>query len=364
MINSGTVFRISPSGSYTNLYSFRGPPTDGAGPTAGLIQGSDGNFYGMTELGGATNSGIVFRISPSGSYSNLYSFGSYTNDGADPIGGLVQGSDSNFYGTTLFGGTTNVGTVFRISPSGSETNLYSFGSYATDGFLPLAGLVQASDGNFYGTTYDGGTTYNGGTNSVCTNGCGTVFRISPSGVYTSLYSFGISTNDGTKPTAALVQASDGNLYGTTPLGGNTSLGTIFRISLSGSYSNLYLFQGFPNDGASPGSGLTQGNDGDFYGTTAIAGTNNLGCVFKLIFPLGSPTSQITAITKAGTNIIVAIPAIAGGIYQLQFSSSMTPTNWVNVPGGLVTNSSAGLLTVTNFGGAVGPQRFYRFVITP
>jgi len=371
MTNLGTVFRISPGGSYTNLYSFRGPPTDGAGPTAGLVQGSDGNFYGMTELGGTTNAictnangcGIVFRISPSGSYSNLYSFGSYTNDGQDPIGGLVQGSDSNFYGTTLFGGTTNVGTVFRISRSGSETNLYSFGSYTNDGFLPFAELVQGSDGNFYGTTYDGGTTWNGGTNSICTNGCGTAFRISPSGVYTSLYSFGIYPTDGTKPTVGLIQGSDGNFYGMTILGGTVNSGTIFRISSSGSYSNLYSFKGYPNDGGNP-SEMVQGSDGNFYGTTGFGGTNNYGTVFKLISPLSSPANQISAINKAGTNIIVAIPSIAGETYQLQFSSSMTPTNWVNVSGVLVSNSMGGLLTLTNFGAASQPQRFYRFDITP
>jgi uncharacterized repeat protein (TIGR03803 family) len=363
MMNSGTVFRISPGGSYSNFYSFGSHTNDGASPTAGLIQGSDGNFYGATEKGGTAGVGMVFRISASGSETNLYSFGSYTNDGQDPLAGLVQGSDSNLYGTTLFGGTTNVGTVFRISPSGVYTSLYSFGSHTNDGFLPFTGLVQGSDGNFYGTTYDGGTTYNGGTNSVCPDGCGAVFRISPSGVYTTLYSFGISTNDGTKPTATPVQGSDGNIYGMTIEGGTVNSGTIFRISLSGSYSNLYSFGSYTNDGTSP-AGLMQGSDGNFYGTTVEGGTTNFGTIFKLIFPVTSPGYQITAISKAGTNIIVAIPAIAGEIYQLQFSSSMAPTNWVNIPGALVTNSSGGLLTLTNFGGAAGPQGFYRFAITP
>jgi uncharacterized repeat protein (TIGR03803 family) len=362
--NSGTVFRISPAGSYTNLYSFGGHTNDGLGPTAGLIQGSDGNFYGTAEFGGTYSAGVVFRFSPGGSYSNLYSFGSSLTDGQNPTAELVQGSDSNFYGTTVLGGMTNLGTVFRISPSGVYTSLYSFGSFATDGGAPIAGLIQGSDGNFYGTTFDGGTTYNGGTNSVCLDGCGTAFRISASGVYTSLYSFGISTNDGTKPSAPLMLGSDGNVYGTTLQGGTTTSGTVFRISASGSYSNLYSFKGYPSDGAYPLGALVQGSDSNFYGTTEFGGTNNVGAVFKILIPLSSPASQISAITRAGTNIIVTIPATAGEIYQLQFSSSMAPTNWANVPGGLVTNSSAGFLTVTNFGGAVGPQRFYRFAITP
>jgi uncharacterized repeat protein (TIGR03803 family) len=361
---SGIVFRISPAGSYSNLYSFGSHTNDGLGPTAGLIQGSDGNFYGATEFGGTYSNGVVFRISPSGTYTSLYSFGSYANDGENPTAELVQGSDSNFYGTTLFGGTTNVGTVFRISSSGVYTSLYSFGSFTNDGDAPLAGLVQGSDGNFYGATFAGGTTFNGGTNPVCPGGCGTVFQISSSGVYTSLYSFGISTNDGTKPSAPLTQGSDGNIYGTTLQGGTATTGTIFRISHGGSYSNLYSFKGYPNDGAYPLGPLVQGSDSNFYGTAEFGGATNFGTVFKLFFPASSLVSQITAIARSGTNIIVTIPAIAGGIYQLQFSGSMTPTNWVNVAGGLVTNSSAGLLTVTNFGGATGPQGFFRFAITP
>jgi uncharacterized repeat protein (TIGR03803 family) len=142
----------------TNLYSFVGFPTDGNGPEAGLVQGSDGNFYGTTDIGGTNNDGTVFRISPSGTYTNLYSFVGPPSDGYQPTAGLVQGSDGNFYGTTYEGGTSTncdgvgCGTFFRISLSGSETNLHSFDGSPTDGFGPTVGLVQGSDGNFYGTT--------------------------------------------------------------------------------------------------------------------------------------------------------------------------------------------------------------------
>jgi uncharacterized repeat protein (TIGR03803 family) len=163
------LFRISPSGSYTTLYSFVGSPNDGSTPVSGLVQGSDGNLYGTALDGGTHGDGTVFRISPSGTYTNLHSFVGYPNDGTEPYAGLVQGSDGNFYGTTYQGGTNNYGTVFRISPSGSFTNLYSF-VRPPDGSEPQARLVQGSDGNFYGTAYDGGT-----------NDDGTVFRISPSG---------------------------------------------------------------------------------------------------------------------------------------------------------------------------------------
>jgi uncharacterized repeat protein (TIGR03803 family) len=279
----GTVFRISPSGGYTTLYSFAGPPSDGANPHAGLAQGSDGNFYGTTLTGGTSTDcpagcGTVFRIGPSGAYTILYSFAGSPTDGRWPGAGLVQGSDSNFYGTTFAGGmSTNCsdgcGTVFRVSPSGVYTTLYSFAGYPSDGSQPAAGLVQGSDGNFYGTTKTGGT-------NVCD--CGTVFQISPSGSYTTLYSFAGIPTDGGQPAAGLVQGTDGNFYGTTSEGGtNTNDGTVFRISPSGSYTNLHLFVGTRTEGSVPVAGLVQGSDGNFYGTTAGGGANNGGTVFEI-----------------------------------------------------------------------------------
>ena len=354
--NCGTVFRISPSGTYTDLYSFVGPPRDGKYPFAGLVQGSDGNFYGTTYEGGTTGHGTVFRINLSGSYTNLYSFGGYPNDGRSPFAGLVQGSDGDFYGTTWMGGTSNNGTIFRISPSGSETNLYSFVGSPTDGYNPYAGLVQGSDGNFYGTTVYGGTSSKG-----------TIFRINPSGTYTSLYSFAGSPNDGEEPYAELVQGSDGNFYGTTWIGGTNNDGTIFRVSLSGNETNLYSFVGPPSDGGLSSGGIVQGSDGNFYGTTYWGGTSSNGTVFKLTVPLKPPPypiNQITGVHVTGAKIVFNIPSIAGETYQLQFSSSMNPTNWVNVPAVSVTNSIGAMLTVTNFGGALGSQGFYRFAITP
>ena len=192
----------------TNLYSFGGYP-DGNFPVADLVQGTDGNFYGTTSGGGTSTNcfggcGTVFRISASGSYTNLYSFAGPPNDGGNPVGGLVQGSDGNFYGTT----SNAYGTVFRISPGGNYTNLYFFGVSTNDGKYPKATLVQGSDGNLYGTTGGGGV-----------HNVGTVFRISPSGNYTNLSSFGTSSHglnrDGANPLGGLVQGSDGDFYGTT-----------------------------------------------------------------------------------------------------------------------------------------------------
>ena len=413
--SNGSVFRISPRGSYTNLYSFGSSPNDGIKPQAGLVQGSDGNFYGTTWLGGTSTNclslgcGTVFRISPSGSYSNLHSFVGHPSDGANPLASLVQGIDGDLYGTTAIGGTYQRGTVFRISPSGSYTNLYAFGP-PPDGANPSAGLAQGSDGNFYGTTQVGGA-----------NGSGTVFRISLSGSETNLHSFGSSPGDGATPKAGLVQGSDGSFYGTTAYGGLSNLGTTFRIGRSGSYTNLHPFVGLPNDGylsfaglvqgsdgnfygttvgggqygqgnvyrMTPGgtytnlyslgsssndgiqplAGLVQGSDGGFYGTTLVGGTSTscgtgCGTVFKLTVPLNPPANQVSAFRQAGTDIIFDVPSVAGETYRLQFGSSMNPTNWVNVPSVSITNSIGALLTLTNFGGAIGPQGFYRFAITP
>ena len=356
--NQGTVFLISPNGSEATVCSFGSGPYDRINPNAGLVLGSDGNFYGTTYQGGTNNKGTVFRVSLNSSRTNLYSFGSYPHDGATPsYAALVQGNDGNFYGTTLYGGTNNAGTIFRISPSGSYTNLYSFGGYPTDGGTPEAGLVQGSDGNFYGTTASGG---------VAANNDGTIFRISPSGSYTILYSFvGYLNYDGVTPWAGLVQGSDGNFYGTTLYGGTNDQGTVFQISPSGSYTNLYSFVGYPTDGGYPatGNGLVQGSDGSFYGTTSEGGTNSFGAVFKLTVPLNSPANRISAIQVVRTNVLVTIPSVAAEIYQLQYRNSLTAGAWADVAGASVA-SIGGLLTVTNFGGFSQPQQFYRFSIIP
>jgi uncharacterized repeat protein (TIGR03803 family) len=356
----GTVFRISPAGSETVLYSFRSYPSDGYWPQyAGLVQGSDGNFYGTTYPGGVYGYGTIFRISPGGSYTSLYSFVGFPNDGAYPHAGLVQGNDGNFYGTTQLGGPNGDGTVFRISPGGSYTSLYSFVGFPNDGAQPYAGVVQGSDGNFYGTTYQGGP-----------NGDGTVFRISPGGSYSNLYSFGGSPADGTHSYAALLQGSDGYFYGTTAEGGastncpNSGCGTVFRISPGGSYTSLYSFAGSPNDGAQPYDGVVQGSDGNFYGTTFAGGTNNRGAVFKLIILLSPPANQINAVQPAGSDVAVSVSSVAGETYQLQFTTDLTSGNWSNLAGLSVTNSIGALMTLTNLGGALLPQGFYRFDITP
>jgi uncharacterized repeat protein (TIGR03803 family) len=284
---NGTVFRISANGAFASLYSFTGG-TNGGWPAGGLIQGSDGYFYGTTMFDnvGAGNvssgNGTVFKISSNGAFTSLCSF-TGINDGGGP-NGLVQGSDGSFYGTTSGGGTYGVGTVFRISSIGLLTTLYSFGSLtnaggeALDGAGPCGVLVQGSDGFFYGTTENGGL-YDYASQLGSYSGDGTVFKISTDGVLTNLHSF-TGTNDGANPVAGLVQGRDGNFYGTTCFGGTNGNGTAFKVTADGVLTSLHSFTG-TNDGANPSAELLQGSDDYFYGTTAGGGTNSFGTVFKM-----------------------------------------------------------------------------------
>jgi uncharacterized repeat protein (TIGR03803 family) len=267
----GSVFKVTPTGTLTTLYSFRG--VDGSFPHAhNLVQGVDGNLYGTTSSGGPGGNGTVFRITPEGILAMLHSFNGV--DGSFPNANLVQGTDGNFYGTTVFGGDRSInvngrGTVFSITPTGALRTLHSFSAWG-DGANPGTGLVQGTDGSFYGTTTQGGT-----------GGSGTVFKITPSGALTTLLSF--AGREGSDPYAGLLQGADGNFYGTTTRGGTGGSGTVFKITPSGALTSLHSFTG--SDGANPFAGLVQGTDGDFYGTTHSGGTNSFGTVFK-ITPLG------------------------------------------------------------------------------
>src|ERR1035438_8758338 len=266
-----------PAQTLTTLYTFcsQSGCTDGANPYAELVQATNGDLYGTTQ-GGGTNLGYgtVFKITPGGTLTTLYSFCSQTNctDGARPYAGLVQAANGDLYGTTNGGGTNGLGTVFKITPGGTLTTLYSFCSQSgcTDGAVPDAGLVQAANGNFYGTTYYGGT-----------NKRGTVFKITPGGTLTTLYSFCSQTNctDGADPTAGLVQATNGDLYGTAQEGGANGYGTVVKSTPTGTLTTLHRFNG--TDGATPYAGLVQAADGDFYGTTGGSGINNDGTVFRI-----------------------------------------------------------------------------------
>ena len=253
------------------LHSFAGAAADGANPYAGLIADSAGYLYGTTEAGGAYASGAVFRINSfTGAETLLYSFGHSSSDGASPYAGLLLVAHE-FVGTTQKGGAEGYGTIFKLNPNnGAETVLHAFAGAGTDGAYPYAGLIQATDGNLYGTTQQGGA-----------SGNGTVFRINPTTGATSIvYSFA-GGSDGASPYGGLIQAKDGNLYGTTGAGGAGGAGTVFKIiPSSGAESIVYAFAG-GSDGANPYAGLIQATDGNLYGTTVSGGAGANGTVFML-----------------------------------------------------------------------------------
>jgi uncharacterized repeat protein (TIGR03803 family) len=276
----GTVFEITAAGKLTTIYNFcsRANCADGASPNA-LVLATNGNFYGTTQTGGTNSGGTVFELTPSGKLTTIYNFCAQTGcaDGYLP-GPLVQATNGNFYGEAGVGGIFNgdagcpngCGTIFEITPKGKLTTLYSFcpqDGQCPNGYFPES-VMQASNGNFYGVALWGGA-----------NGAGTAFEMTPAGKLTALYSFCAAANcaDGGLPEAVLVQATNGNLYGTTQ-GYAGNQGTVFEITPSGKLTTLYNFCSQTNctDGSNPLTGLVQGTDGNLYGTTRLGGIDNSG----------------------------------------------------------------------------------------
>lgn len=275
-----------------DLYPFTGSTTDGAQPLAGLIQASDGNFYGVAQYDGANGWGSVFKInSTTNAYTELYSFTGGA-DGAYPEGTLVEGPDGNFYGTTQRGaevtnngcGTSGCGTIFKITPQGSLSVLYTFQNGA-DGAQPQAGLILGSDGNFYGVT-NGGT--QGGPQGAAP---GSIFKITPGGSFSTLHSMN-GTTDGSQIQSRITQGVDGNFYGTSNENGADNSGTAFQVTPSGGFTLLHTFTGSTSDGGSPSSSLTQASDGNLYGTTTSGGANGAGTFYKL-----TPSGTFTLISS-------------------------------------------------------------------
>lgn len=309
----GSVFRISPDGALTTLYSFCSESNcmDGFFPFGALALGKDGNFYGTTQNGGSGGLGTVFKITPTGVLTVIHSFNG--SDGSGPEAGLALGTDGNLYGTTGSGGAINgclgqCGTVFKITPSGALTTMHSFDG--NDGALPSAALIQGIDGNFYGTTDSGGTgNCNGGS-------CGTVFKITPAGIFTSLHSFDFT--DGERPVAPLMQASNGAYYGTTSEGGDAGskgcsggCGTIFKISSGGTFATVHKF--FFSDGGALQSGLVQATDGSLYGESPEGGTG-YGKIFSLTLPRTLTTVYSFSSSSQGGGGTAVVQLTDGNLY--------------------------------------------------
>ncbi len=258
----GTVFKITAQGNISVLYNFDG--THGKFPYGGLTLGTDGNFYGTTSAGGSTNLGVVFQITPAGGFTVLHTFAS--SDGYSPYAPPIQGADGNFYGTTVFGGASGYGTVYKMTSAGTLTVLHSFD--LANGRNPYGPLVQGNDGNFYGTAYSG----------LSANQYGMVFKVTGKGTFTILHAFNLT--DGANPYAGLVLGKDGNFYGTTFNGGSVGYGNVFKISPGGTLTALHSFTP-ASDGGTPYGGLVQATDGNFYGVGYLGGTTNHGTIFRV-----------------------------------------------------------------------------------
>lgn len=270
--SGGSAYKMTPTGQFTDLYDFCALSgcADGSIPYGGLTLGFDGNFYSTTQVGGSKNAGTVFQMTPAGAVKTLYSFTNGANgDGSVPPFTLLQAQDGNFYGVAWGQYNGQYGEFFRESRSGTFTVLHQF-TY-TDGANPNL-PTQGTDGNFYGTAQLGG-------DPTCK--CGDVYKLTSSGAITVLHNFTGYPNDGYIPEGILVQGADGNFYGTTYKGGAYNLGTVFSISSTGTYKVLYSFGGVTNDGRLPYTGVTQGTDGNLYGTTANGGTKNAGMIFQI-----------------------------------------------------------------------------------
>jgi uncharacterized repeat protein (TIGR03803 family) len=332
----GSVYLMTPAGKVTTVYSFCAPGTGGncvdAGGPGPLTLGSNGKIYGTTNAGGGESVGVVYEMTPAGSPSVLSNFCAVPPDGdnacgADPAGALVQATNGAFYGVAEYGGILGQGVVFEVPPGGTTETIASFGCITgnCNGSVEVvAGLIQGTDNNLYGTTAEGGT----GAFGVGQFG-GSIFQMMPNGTLTTIYSFCSLSDctDGQYPLGALIQGPNGNLYGTTAYGGTgtacstepgiSGCGTIFEITTTGTLTTLYNFcsqSGCP-DGEFPAAGLIMGSDGNFYGTTEKGGTassarcsdNYCGTIFQI-----TPGGALTTLFSFCTNKTGGLCTTGGG----------------------------------------------------
>jgi uncharacterized repeat protein (TIGR03803 family) len=343
----GTIFRTTTNGTLTKLVDLDYTVT-GANP-AGLTPGNDGNFYGTIGTGGSDGYGTAFQVTTNGTLTKLVDF-SYIATGAGPTG-LTLGKDGNFYGTTSKGGSSGHGTVFQMTPNGTLTMLVSF-SGTTNGAYPLATLTLGNDGNFYGTTHQGGNL-----NLNNNRGFGTIFQVTTNGDLITLVNF--NGTNGASP-LGLTLGNDGNFYGLTGSGGNTNLnsgygyGTVYRLTTNGQLTTLVYFNS--TNGASP-TGLTLGNDGNFYGTTGGGGAGNLGTAFRLLVPPAGPS--LTLQFLAGYPLL-SLYGTLGNTYTVEYTANLAIPNWK--PMLIVPNLSINPFQMIDPAGVGQSGRFYRAVM--
>ena len=373
----GAIFVVSQSTgmeTFLHLFDDGSVAKDGESPNGGMILASDGNFYGTTRYGGSGGSGIIYKVTPGGTYSILHNFddGTVADDGQNPTTGLIQSTDGNFYGTTSAGGAGSNGTIYKMTPQGKVTILHSFsdGTLSGDGNTPSAPLIQGTDGNFYGTTSAGG----GGSS-------GTVYEITPQGVYTILHSFndGTMPGDGATPTSPILQAPNGVLYGTTSKGGALGKGTYFGISTN--YPALTSAQTVTGIAGVPLTYRGIGSNGTTtYGADPVLGPlpdglsldAGTGVISGMPSSAGTTTSVLTLTNAAGTSDVTVVfniaalqaPVIGGfasayGAVNASFTYSIAASNFPTsytaapLPAGLTVDTTTGIISGKPTAAAVG-----------
>lgn len=416
----GTIFKISPSGTYTVLKNFN-LTADGGNPRGHLVLAPDGNFYGITYSGGANGAGTIFKLTPGGTFTTIHSMNK-TTEGGNSYGSLTVGLDGNLYGITYSGGTFTYGTIFKCTTTGTLTVLRHLNG-TTDGSNSQGDLIQATDGNFYGMCYGGGANSNGtifkitptGTFTVLkalasskdggypygnlfqntdgnfygmtrsggTLSAGTIFKMTPAGVYTVIHSFDNTTEGGTA-NGSLIRGTDGNLYGMTSTGGPNKWGTAFKVTTAGVVTVLASFDGSVS-GNVPMESLVKGKDSAYYGTTSLGGAYNYGTIFKICGGITTVLHSFNRQTEGGIPKGSLIQATDGNFWGMtpeggskgfgtifkmtpagtyivvhEFNS---PTEGSNAQGSLVQGTDGNLYGMTNSGGPNGTGTIFKMTLT-
>jgi uncharacterized repeat protein (TIGR03803 family) len=367
-VSIGTIFKITALGNRTQLFALKefggckqNTECFGVYPLAGLVEASDKNFYGTTVDGGTGGGGVMLKVNPLAPPppTVLYNFTSPSNSpGATPI----QGSDGDLYGTTydvdLFQQFT--GSVYKLSLTGEFTTLYNFCSLTNcaDGSRPYSPVIEGADDNLYGTTYTGG---------LSATGAGTVFKLTPTGVLTTLHAFGSQSPDGGYPVGGLVQGTDGNLYGVTPQGGKYGFGMVFKITTAGTFTIVHSFNS--TDGSTPQGGLMQATTGLFYGTTtggapATCSGSTCGTVFSLDVGLAPFAALVLPAGKIGDTAEILGQGFTGattvtfnGVPAANFTAVSDTYLTAVVPGGATT----GTVVVTTPTGVLKSNKQFRII---